>query len=278
MSKHSFTFTYKYKVYQIPEYSQCIAFIEWFISLFHSPVFKYLLVLKVNGANFIKISCPFEKQHYITVVDLSSNNIQEIFKGTFHVLHNLYHLNLSNNDILFLGATLFDKNWNLQYLDLSNNKLLHTSVSMKPLKSLFSTLMYIHVDKYEVCCYIQIASHAKCEYIEHNIDIIGNCHQILMYWPLRLWLCLSGCATLSICLMSILVCSVTYKVMGKVRSFLGCNLGFADGLLSVYIILLLIADFKATENEGYMSLTWKSSMMCKIMGMILNLSVRDRSQ
>ena len=110
--------------FQLKRKSKCTLVHNYYsIHTLHSNLayLTYLIVLKINA----RVTCIdlnlFSTLHYLTILDLSENQLSCLSHQVFMGLTNLISLNLSHNALHFLSPEMTFSFRHLQVLDISQN-------------------------------------------------------------------------------------------------------------------------------------------------------------
>ncbi|XP_048383271.2 toll-like receptor 1 isoform X2 [Stegostoma tigrinum] len=117
-----------------------LSFFVWILMFqpCHSLCFPVANDIVTNYSSSSLSTVPKNLSNLTNILDLSQNNITEIYMQDFAPLHQLKYLNLSSNKINNLAPAFFRSNQKLECLDLSRNQLmnvecdfLHNATSLK---------------------------------------------------------------------------------------------------------------------------------------------------
>ena len=245
------------------------------------------LILRRNNITVIS-SFLFSSFGHVTFLDLRENPLQRLEKYSFSGLSRLSHLyleetmledisdnaftglsslrllNLSHNNIQYLSETAFEQLDQLNYLDLRFNPL--ELVHEKTFVNLLS-LMVIHTPGFQYCC-VAFAHSVQCTHppIEYS-----NCSDLLASSALRfcIWI---------LALVAFIgnVAVICWRKKDKKEqtplSFIIQNLGVADLLMGVYLLIIAVSDVVHKGNYYLYDSIWRRSIWCRIAGFVSMLS------
>jgi hypothetical protein len=155
-------------------------------------------------------------------------------------------------------------------LDLSSTPTTLNSFPTGDISAVMRDLQEVFVVHPEVCC---IFFHADCHSDIKNNDIIGTCQNIIASNVLL--------ALLSVYILLIWGFNIVsfkwwiHKMKDNkvARSLLACSLSLADGLIGVHLMILIIVHAIHQNDVGYVALRWKESVLCKVIGIIIMMSI-----
>ncbi len=195
-------------------------------------------------------------------LDLSGMRITDIEDHAFGNMKSLTHLNLSLNQISFIGADVFKDLPELTHLNLSGN-LLHL-IDTATFQGL-SKLQSLHTSDYKFCC--------AAQHVENCLpkpDVYSSCNDLMSSVTLRVFIWLLGFFSL---LGNIAV--VFYRSQMEkpsVLSFLVHNLGIADFMMGVYLLVIAGADAYYRGVYYLHDSIWRSHFVCRAAGFLSMLS------
>jgi hypothetical protein len=208
---------------------------------------------------------------YIRSLNLHNLQIEQIASNAFLGLHRLEYLNLSHNKLQLFYSSIFKGLNNLSVLDVSKNPNNFWKFKDIYLFQHLHKLKHLYVVYPELCCLVQ---DINCTADQESVDIINSCQDILAYSGVRVW---CWAVMFLITLTNILAFTwwhLQCKQSLSMFNILSCNLSVSDGIMAVYICMLVAADTNFSGNVGYVVLLWKNSALCKVSGMILITSVQ----
>ncbi|RDD37125.1 G-protein coupled receptor GRL101-like protein, partial [Trichoplax sp. H2] len=167
---------------------------------------------------------------------------------------------LDNNDVRILANRCFKTFTKLKTLSLVDNPLVQITASsfyLTPeLKEITSTREYL-------CCIVP-ATVGYCKpYIEQ--DAFTTCSDILSHYSLKLFVWVIGCLAFIGNLMVIYI--QFFKVTNEsepVPMLLITNLAVSDLIMSIYMLIIGIADIIYHDHYAYNAETWLRSITCGI--------------
>ena len=186
----------------------------------------------------------------LEIINLSNNSIQRIHEFAFVYLPKLKMLNLAKNNLNEIHSNVLQ---NISFLYIRNNPLLLLK------RKVFHNSRIIHISSnaYHVCCLTppSISCNAvKPWYI--------SCLNLLPNTSTRVLLTV---VSFSIFLLNILSISLQVKGKGFLSfKFLIIFVNISDLVCSVYLIILLFADFLYHDNFITNEVLWRSSTSCSM--------------
>ena len=220
------------------------------------------LDLQQNPIQFID-SHAFRGITKVSFLHLESLQIATIENSAFHGLSSLSYLNISNNMITGLSSLVFNNLTNLVVLDISNNPL---NVISQDIFSSLEKLTSLHTPEYRFCC--EVPEHVVL--CSPEGDEYSSCKDLLAYdtMPLITW----GLAVIAV-LGNLGVIYVRHKTGRRTPlSFLVQNLGIADLMMGIYLVIIGGADQHFRDRYFLHEKAWRSSPLCRIAGIISMLS------
>ncbi|XP_071790071.1 uncharacterized protein [Asterias amurensis] len=201
-------------------------------------------------------------------LSLNDNEIAEIEPGTFQGLENLVTLDLSNNTITVLEEGAFQGLSSLDYLYLSGNPLqkIHPSVF-----DIFKHLKVLKTDDHAVCCFID-SSTTVCDVISEELRppyLTCEDHRLLSQDVMKAFIWVQ--VVLAITGNFLVLVWRGSKLQGsknKTQMLLISNLAASDLLMGLYLLIIAAADLHYGNNFLLQTASWRSSIMCKIAGVI----------
>ncbi|XP_038062966.1 G-protein coupled receptor GRL101-like isoform X2 [Patiria miniata] len=200
--------------------------------------------------------------------------LESIPNGAFSELPSLYTLYLVNLPLVSISANTFRGLSNLRTLRLINLPLV--SIPEGAFGGLFS-LETLHVDEYRVCCALSKLHHfsieQNCSTVKRRPDL-NLCDSLMPNSILRAMLWALGLSALigNLCF---LIWRLTQKGVGggkKTLSIMVGNLAMADFMMGVYMLIIAGADLSFGDDYFLVAPKWRSSIMCKLAGVLSVLS------
>ncbi|XP_038055097.1 G-protein coupled receptor GRL101-like [Patiria miniata] len=138
-------------------------------------------------------------------------------------------------------------------------------------------MIFRFVDDYRLCCALSKLHHFSTEHNCHTTkpqsDLI-LCDSLMPNNILRAVLWVLGISAL-IGNLSVLIWRLTQKGVGggkKTLSLMVGNLALADVMMGVYMLIIAVADLTFGEDYFLVAPEWRSSIMCKLAGVLSILS------
>ena len=228
--------------------------------------FQWLLSLKTLEINQNPIHTiqqrAFHGLRQITKLDLSGMEIKIVGQHAFGGMVSLKHLNISGNRITYIGANVFQDLVNLTRLYLSGNslKLIDPSTFQ-----ILTNLESLHTDDYKFCC-----AAPQVNVCTPAADVFSSCDDLMSSGVLRAFIWLLGFFSL-IGNMAV-VCYRSQEEKPTVLSFLVHNLGVADFMMGMYLLIVAGADAYYRGVYYLHDSLWRSHFMCRIAGFLSMLS------
>ncbi|XP_038073197.1 uncharacterized protein LOC119741495 [Patiria miniata] len=212
----------------------------------------------------------------ITFLDLSDNNITSIQRNTFEGIRLLETLIMVNVPISYISVGAFSGLSNLNTIAIitKHNEVIEVEVgAVDGLQS----LQTLYVDDYRLCCDFAVLP---------NFLVEGNCRTTELQPPLNLCGSLLQNNVLRVALwilgLSALLGNVVviiWRIKGaggrggkKTHSFMVLNLAISDFMMGVYMLMIAAADLYYGETYFRNASVWRSTVVCKIAGVISVLS------
>ncbi len=240
---------------------------------------KYLLnpiILKLPGNDIQDFCIPsgrYSFMYYLSILDISLNEILVLKFGCFSRMTHLLHLNISHNKVSAIKGSAFKGAQNLSLIDISFNNLTHFSKDIfsegpKTLKFLnitgnsyiqfnpevFSSIQIkeIVTDRFEICC-ITLTVCKKIPYWPHSC---GN-----LIKP-KVMVCVFICEGLIGMILHILLHVFTDSATGKLYyRFVKC-LSFSDILFCVALLALAFSDMNFGFSYPIYDSYWRKCFTC----------------
>ena len=219
-------------------------------------------------------------------LDLSFNNIRHIRDYTFRSLINLHHLSLAGNEMKVLGSQMFHGLTSLVSLDLSYNHLQtideKSFLAMGELKSLIlkdndlrivsrnifapmTKLQQLQTDAYRFCCLATKVSNCT-----PTADEFSSCTDLLANTTLQAAIWILG--ILAFLGNSFVIAWRCVREKPNATSILIINLGLADFLMGVYLLIIASVDVYYRGRYIFYDVSWRSSVLCRVAGFLSMLS------
>ncbi|XP_038047558.1 uncharacterized protein LOC119721550 [Patiria miniata] len=243
----------------------------------------------------------FKGLHYLQALYLTDNNIQQIDQGAFAGL-NITYLDISNNNITRIDSPIFYELEQLETLMMVNVPIRSISavafLGLSSLKTLviiaklrgdmfievekgafqeLKSLQTVYVDDYRLCCDFVELEHFSVETDCRTTELqppLNLCGSLLQNHVLRVALWVLG---LSALLGNVVV--IIWRIKGaggrggkKTHSFMVLNLAISDFMMGVYMLMIAGADLSYGEAYFRTASVWRSTVVCKIAGVISVLS------
>ncbi|XP_038047561.1 uncharacterized protein LOC119721553 [Patiria miniata] len=243
----------------------------------------------------------FKGLHYLEALYLTDNHIQWIQQGAFAGL-NITYLDISNNNITMIDSPIFYELEQLETLMMVNVPIMSISASaflgLSNLETLviitklrgdmfievekgafqeLKSLQTVYVDDYRLCCDLAELEHFSVEEDCRTTELqppLNLCGSLLQNHVLRVALWVLG---LSALFGNVVV--IIWRIKGaggrggkKTHSFMVLNLAISDFMMGVYMLMIAGADLSYGEAYFRTATVWRSSVVCKIAGVISVLS------
>ena len=223
----------------------------------------YLRILEINHNLIHTIQ---QKGFYgltmVSDLDLSAMRIKDIGQHAFGGMVSLKYLNLSLNRITYIGANVFQDLIDLTHLNLSGNslKLIDPSTFQ-----ILAKLESLHTDNYKFCC-----AAPQVNACLPDPDVYSSCDDLMSSGVLRACIWLLG--FFSLIGNIAVVCYRSRIEKPSVLSFLVHNLGVADFMMGIYLLIIAAADSYYSGVYYLHDSIWRSHFMCRIAGFLSMLS------
>ncbi|KAL8591493.1 hypothetical protein ACOMHN_000508 [Nucella lapillus] len=210
------------------------------------------------------------QQHTLQKIDLSDTSMTIYHARLFQSFPSLQKLNLTFSSIHTISPGGFQFMQQLTELYMGGSPV--TTFPRDIFKGL-NHLRVIVTDNYKLCCE-EILPHnfhrAACQAPDNKIS---SCKDLLQSWTYRGFMWLITC--LSVTGNAFCFCARFFaKSLSSSSGFsmFVVNLTMADFLMGVYITIIGIADEQFRGTYLHHDNTWKSSVMCKVAGVLSLLS------
>ena len=243
--------------------------------------------LVINNNNYDVFSFLGKLRH----LDMSYTQVSYMPNQLLSNVSYLMYLNISHSCLSIIGNNAFTNNKYLISLDLSFTRL--SMISLALFNNLDSLqFLYIHqisgsykhyediqrftgirsvsvlyVVQSELCC---IAPRAYCRADIPSKDKFATCSAIIAN---RAIVYVSFMYALFDFSFNIIAFVWQYHNSKSKCTILYCNLSVADGVMSLYLMLILVANYVTAGNVAYVALQWKNTSWCRSAGTILAISV-----
>ena len=201
-------------------------------------------------------------------VDLSGSKLKLIRPGIFEGLTNIALLNLSYNLIEIVLDDSFQYLGKLNKLDLQSNKI--TSFQAGIFNSLDS-LTALYTDSFTFCCVRpDTVTESNC-YPQPNE--FSSCEDLMRQDVLRAFLWIIGLLALT-GNVSVLMIRLYFQreTLVKTYGMFVTNLGIADLMMGLYLIILAIADAFFRGEYVWNDHQWRHGLTCNIAGVLSTLA------
>ncbi|XP_063961299.1 uncharacterized protein LOC129269692 [Lytechinus pictus] len=274
--------------------------------------FSLLLSLELTGNGIeVIIPDTFINQRNLKKLDLSRNNIWILYSDTFRGLNQLTDLDVSANPLTVLQPGAFNSLSNLPFLNLQNLHLevleFGTFNGLESIKSLdlennniqrvetgaFDGLNHTHTlnlvgnditnfdmdvfsgldglrhlssDLFLFCCIV-----SDLESCYPPEDQFSSCQDLMRSDVLRIFMWILGFSAF-VGNIFVVIERGRDRRRFRVQSFLIFNLAVSDCLMGIYMLIIACADAHFRHVYVYHAERWKASGMCKLAGILANLS------
>ena len=222
-----------------------------------------LQVLHISG-NLIHTIQPkgFYGLRMITELNLSSMRIRDVGQHAFGAMMSLKYLNISLNRIKYIGPNVFQDLTKLAHLNLSGNSLRLIDPSTF---QILTKLESLHTDDYKFCC-----AAPQVNSCLPRPDVYSSCDDLMSSGVLRAFIWLLG--FFSLIGNVAVVCYRSQMEKPTVLSFLVHNLGVADFMMGMYLLIIASADLYYRGVYYLHDSIWRSHFMCRAAGFLSMLS------
>jgi hypothetical protein len=233
----------------------------------------YLLLLDVSKADMHYIpAMGFIMLHHLTILKLTNNEIHAIEPSAFEGLSALKILKLKHNKLTSLPNDLLQPTALLIELDISDNLFDYYGIQSKDIFLSPPLLSMVYVVHPETCCLLHETS-ITCHADLPKADTIGSCQDVIASPILKYATALLA----TFCLLLNGVGCIWWKVQSRVKiqaqHILGLHLNISDGLMSLYLFIVIIMSSVSKGDAAYVLFIWTQSTLCKISGIIFMMSV-----
>ncbi|XP_022079238.1 uncharacterized protein LOC110973075 isoform X2 [Acanthaster planci] len=250
------------------------------ISTLELGVFKglpYLQALSLENNSIEKIEQRAFDGLNITFLDISGTNITSIDLPIFEELDRLETLMMINVPITFISENAFSGLSNLRTIVIITNQKDSSFITIEReavwnLKSLQNA----YVDDYRLCCDFAVLEHFSAEDGCITTELqppLNLCGSLLQTELLRVAMWVLGFSAL---LGNVVAIIWRLKGTGdrckKTHSFMVMNLAVSDFMMGVYMVMVAAADLSYGETYFRVASQWRSSVVCKIAGVISVMS------
>ena len=177
-------------------------------------------------------------------------------------------LDISHTTITYFTTVFFAGVRNVEVLHLSNLCVDIYNLGKIYILEGFSNINTLFVYHESMCC---IVSNVQCIPDIKRKDIFATCGEIISSKFLYAYALFV--AVTSICLNGIsIVWNAKRKSSNLANLLLPCSLNIADGLMFVYLTILMIAHYIYQSDIAYVVFRWKQSVTCRLCGVIIMTS------
>ncbi|XP_067674003.1 G-protein coupled receptor GRL101-like [Haliotis asinina] len=229
-----------------------------------------LKTLVLSGNNRLRYLSPgaFTGLRNVVNVDLSRLAIDVLEEGAFDGLNGAVALTLEGNRISKIEGGAFQGLVSLKNLDLRNNPI---SSFTGDIFTGLSTLEHLYTDSYMFCCVRPPT--VPSDQCLPPADEFSSCSDLMRNLALRvsMWI-LAFSALLGN--MAVLAYRVVFDKSGlhKSNGMLVANLGIADFLMGVYMLIIASADVFFRGIYSWNDVTWRHSWLCRMSGFLSMVS------
>nr|XP_006821766.1 PREDICTED: uncharacterized protein LOC102805134 [Saccoglossus kowalevskii] len=227
-------------------------------------------------------------------LDVSHNNIEIIYSYTFTGLHQLKSLRLRGNPLKVIEDVAFVGLDNLPILDLGSLQLQtltnNVFIGLDALRILnisdnnivvgeesnffylLDNMNTLYSDKYSFCC-LANRKQANTPLLECTPppDEFSSCRDLMANSVLRSCMWILGFSAL-IGNLFVIIWRLKSKEANQVHAFLILNLGFADFLMGVYMIIIASVDMYYRGIYIVYDEMWRHSALCQTAGFLSTVS------
>ncbi len=195
-------------------------------------------------------------------LDLADMFVEDIGQSAFSHMTQLQHLNLSRNRIASLGPDVFHDLEQLTHLNLSGNSLKLIDPSAF---HILPNLEFLQTDDYKFCC-----AAPQVKECLPGPDVYSSCNDLMSSQALRVFIWILG--FFSLIGNVAVVCYRSQIEKPSVLSFLVYNLGVADFMMGIYLLIIAGADASFRGFYYLRDSFWRSHFMCRSAGFLSMLS------
>ena len=216
---------------------------------------QYLL-LTGNPITHIK-PLAFQGLPSVSSLDLSNMHIDTLHGDAFNGLDSLKSLDLNSNRITDVQLTAFQGLPSLQNLNIKYNQIVN--IEKDAFKK--TNIANLTTDAFKFCCLAN--SNTNCT---PKADAFSSCDDLMANSFLQIAIWVQGGFAFTF---NIYVFITRLKeAKEKVPYFFVANLGIADFLMSIYLLIIGTVDVYYRGNFIVFADEWKSSIMCKVAGFL----------
>ncbi|ESP01035.1 hypothetical protein LOTGIDRAFT_140100 [Lottia gigantea] len=204
----------------------------------------------------------------IEALDLYGLGLQSLKSNQFYGLDSLERLNISHNSLISIQDQALSDLTRCQILDMRGNNI--QSFGGNVFNGL-SNLSYLYSDRYTFCC-IRPASVPDSQCLP-DPDEFSSCSDLMKNGTLRISMWILGIVALMGNLLVLLYrILVDDKDLAKSNGVLVANLGFADFIMGIYMLMIATADVIYRGRYSWNDESWRNSMSCQIAGFLATFS------
>ena len=201
-------------------------------------------------------------------IDLSGSKLQLINPGMFEDLGSVMILNLSNNLIDTVLDNSFQDLNKLDKMDLQGNRIISFQAGIF---NYLESLTTLYTDAFTFCCVRpETVTEANC-YPQPNE--FSSCEDLMRQDVLRAFLWIIGFLAL-IGNVSVLIIRLYFQreTLVKTYGIFVTNLGIADLMMGLYLIILAVADATFRGEYVWNDYKWRHGVTCNIAGVLSTLA------
>ncbi|KAJ8298415.1 hypothetical protein KUTeg_024946 [Tegillarca granosa] len=237
---------------------------EIFPNAFKSFFNLHTLLLDKNMFLHSIVPGAFDGLQHLKVLSLTQTALQSFLEGTFNPLISLRNLNISISPLNNIHLKPFKHLKSLLELDFR-----HTDLRVhREFYSGTQRLQKIYSSSYAFCCFKpSTVSNQNCFSPQ---DEISDCFNLISSNILRAFLWLIG-ITASLGNFAVVLYRLVLSKKKQTSVFVN-NLGIADFLMGIYMLIIASADTVFRDEYVWREYDWKNSIFCKIAGIIATVS------